>query len=182
MATHEPNHPEVPDEPAPGAGTAGGRRVHGGGGGDDDDRGYEVPSRTWLVHGAIIVAFAVFITVVSLLFVRWWSGSRVPSATMEFFGDERLAGVQVRVDGTNLDAARLERLTAENGYRVRFAVPAGLYLVQVTRDGHPLTTESTLSLRETDAVQYDLTRLLKPAATNPSDPEEAAAATTQPQQ
>ena len=173
MATHEPIPPVPPDEPVEGAGAGGGR-----GEGEDDDRGYEVPTRTWLVHGSIIVAFAVFITVVALLFTRWWSGSRVPSATIEFIGNERLAGVQVRVDGTNLDAAQMQRLTAEDGYRARFAVPAGLYLVQVTRDGVPLTTESTLSLRETDAAQYDLTRLLKPAATNPSDSE---AATTQPQ-
>lgn len=160
MASTEPTPSVPPDEPATPATPSGN---------SDDDRGYDVPAHTWMVHGAIIVAFAVFITVVSLLFVRWWTGTKVPNSSLEFIGDERLRGVQVRVDGTNLDAARTQKLSAENGYRARFALPAGLYLVRVSQDDTLLVGESTVSLRESDAFQFDLTRLKNLPTTAPSE-------------
>lgn len=168
MANTEPTPPARPDESAANPPAA-----------EDDDRGYEVPSRTWLVHGAIIVAFALFITVVSLLFVRWWSGSgTVPNASLEFLGDESLSGVSVRIDGTSLDAAMMQKLSPENRYRARFPVPAGLYLVQVSGDNGPLTREVTVSVRESEAPVYDLPKLIKLASTQPTTA--AAAATTGP--
>lgn len=163
MASNDPTPPPSPDEPATPA--------------DDDDRGYEVPSQTWLVHGAIVVAFALFITVVLLLFVRWWSGTTVPNASIEFIGDERAAGISVRVDGTNLDAAQFQKLAPENRYRARFTVPAGLYLVQITRDGVPLVAETAVSVRESESLAYDMLRIIKPATQPAGD---AAAPTTQP--
>src|SRR4051812_35672085 len=40
-------------------------------GSDPDDRGYEVSARPWMVHGAIIIAFAMFVSILGLLYIRW---------------------------------------------------------------------------------------------------------------
>lgn len=134
----------------------------------DDDRGYEVPTRTWMVHGGIIVAFGLFFSIVMLLFVRWWGGTHEPTSSLDFVGNDLLDGVVVRVDGTNLNSAAWQKLSKENGYEVKFTVPAGVYLVRITRNGEPLVQDSSLPVPDSKALKYDLTRVLSKSTTEPT--------------
>jgi hypothetical protein len=131
--------------------------------GGDDDRGYDVPNRPWLVHGAIVAAFLIFLSMVTLLFSRWWE-AREPNSTMIFLGNEQLDGVQVRVDGPGMDKALTQHLTKENGYQAKFAMPAGTYIVRVIRDREVIVRDTAIEARDGVGMRYDMTRLINLSA------------------
>src|ERR1044072_5992160 len=106
--------------------------------GSATDRGYEVTTRPWVVHATIFLAFALFLSMVALLYYRW-ANNKSPNCFFIATGNENTVGVEVRMDGENPGFSPIiKHLTADNEYKVFFVVPAGNYLVTLSRNGQQI--------------------------------------------
>ncbi|HZZ44343.1 MAG TPA: hypothetical protein VFE58_15520 [Tepidisphaeraceae bacterium] len=132
-----------------------------------DDPGYEVPKRAWFVHGAIIVAFALFFSMLMLLYVRWVN-SPEPTSTLLFFGGEKLDGIQVDVEGLKLDGGLNQKFSADNQYRLRFLLPPGNYVVRIMKNGMPILRDTSITMRDGAGQEYDLGHILMSSTTAPT--------------
>ncbi len=89
------------------------------------------------VHASIILAVALFLGSISLLYYRSLTLVE-PSSMVDVRGDDSLAGAEVSISGPALDEPLQTLFDRDNDYQSRFFLDRGSYLLTVRRQGHTL--------------------------------------------
>jgi hypothetical protein len=135
---------------------------------DPSDRGYEVTTRPWVIHATIFLAFAVFFSMVALLYWRW-ANNHAPTSFLIVNGSAAVDGIDVRLDGERLETPAIQHLSADNEYKAKFAVQSGTYLVTFYRDGQQLAQITDVLLTDGNGRLVDISKGLgAEASTKPA--------------
>jgi hypothetical protein len=115
------------------------------------------------VHTAIILAIALFVGAITLLYYRSLTLVE-PSSIVDVRGNDSLDGAVVQISGPGLDAPLRAHFDTQHGYSGRFFLDRGSYLLTVKREGHMLfqqyffladRTHATLPIPKTPATSPD---------------------------
>ena len=107
------------------------------------------PERRSVVLLMIAVVAALSVALFAVLWYRsWWKVRPTPNAQFIIEGGEEHAGVVVRVAGERLAQPLVATLRKEDNYVAFFALPAGTYSVEITRDGQPYLRDPMIHLPE----------------------------------
>jgi hypothetical protein len=99
--------------------------------------------RPWTVIAGIAGTVVISLLAISLLYYKWYANDEY-TTTIIVWGFDSWDGARVSVTGTNLPKGELEdRLSAGRDMLVRFHVPPGDYVVNVTKDGKLLAKRTS---------------------------------------
>ena len=114
-----------------------------------------VQARRFFVRFAIVATAATFLAMVAMLYYSWWKRPVGTMALIVVVGDERHAGMVVRVEGAT-QPAQVRTLDAANNYICRIPVTPGNYSIKLEREGKVLDERTLFHIREHDLAQMDL--------------------------